>query len=107
LNSVDLGLRFKNYHKGRNLGRQQWVFGAYDVTQKIGCIKFVQKRDAANLLPIIQIAVLPGSMIVSDEWRAYRGIANLPGNYQHQTVNHNQNFVDPLKGAHTNHAKYS
>lgn len=90
------------YDRGRNVGReQQWVFGAYDVSEKVGYITFVNQRDAATLLPIIQRVVAPGSVIVSDEWAAYRGIPNIPGNYTHLTVNHSQNFVNPVTGKHT------
>lgn len=52
------------------------------------------------LLPIIQRAVVPGSVMVSDEWAGYRGIPNIPGNYTHQTVNHSQNFVNSVTGKH-------
>lgn len=91
------------YHVGRNARRRQtWVFGAYDMAQKVGFVKFVNRRDAATLLPIIQRVVAPGSVIISDEWRAYRGIPALPGNYLHRTVNHSRHFVDPATGSHTN-----
>src|SRR6218665_24867 len=49
--------------------------------------------------------VIPGSVIVSDEWATYRGIPNLSGNYRHETVNYSWNFVDPITGAHTNNVK--
>jgi len=42
---------------------------------------------------------------VSDKWRAYAGIPNLPGNYQYMTVYHSQNFVNLVTGEHTNHVE--
>jgi len=41
-------------------------------------------------------------MIWSDQWAAYNGIVNLPGNYGHQTVNHSVIYVDPNTGCQTN-----
>ena len=58
-----------------------------------------EKRDAATLVPLIQQYVRPGSVIFSDEWRAYSSLQSL--GYTHHTVNHSQNFVDPNTGAHT------
>lgn len=59
------------YHRGRNARRQDsWVFGAYDVADKMGYITYVPKRDSTTLLPIIARVVKPGSTIVSDEWAA-------------------------------------
>lgn len=60
----------------------------------------VEKRDAATLLPIIENVVRPGSIVYSDEWRAYRQIQPKLG-LQHETVNHSVNFVDPGTGVHT------
>jgi len=34
-------------------------------------------------------------------WRAYGNIDQLPEMYEHYTVNHSRNFVDPETGAHT------
>ena len=44
--------------------------------------------------------ILPGTTIISDQWRAYNAISSLPG-IIHQTVNHSLNFVDPETGAST------
>ena len=50
----------------------------------------VLDRPAATLLPLIQRHVLPGTTILSDQWRVYS-----------QMVNHSLNFVDPATGIHT------
>ena len=60
----------------------------------------VDDRSAATLVPIIQTYIRPGTLIISDEWRAYSTLSTL--GYTHQTVNHSQNFVNPTTGAHTN-----
>jgi len=56
-----------------------------------------------TLLPIIQRVVAPGTTVWSDEWRAYAGLVGL--GYVHQTVNHSQNFTDPVSGMCTNHVQ--
>jgi transposase-like protein len=86
-----------------NVGRVtdgHWVLGLYQRgTAKLRAIVLTQDRSAASLLPLIQRHVLPGTTIMTDEWRAYRGLPAL--GYTHLRVNHSTNFVDPLTGAHT------
>jgi hypothetical protein len=60
----------------------------------------VDKRDADTLLPIIQRVVQPGTIIHSDQWRAYYRIQEKL-HLEHATVNHSVNFVDPETGVHT------
>lgn len=60
---------------------------------------YVAKRNANTLLPIIQKNLLPGTTIISDEWRAYNTLGQL--GYTHFTVNHSENFVNPVTNQHT------
>jgi len=75
-------------------------FGLYDASTKRGHIELVDDRSAETLIPIIQKYIKPGSTIFSDQWAAYRDLQRL--GYQHHTVNHSQNFVDPTTGTCTN-----
>lgn len=63
-------------------------------------LKLVQRRSRRHLLPLILRHVRPGSTILSDEWRAYRGVLSNHG-YRHFPVNHSRYFVDPVTGSHT------
>ena len=67
----------------------------------LGYMRIVPQRNAATLLPIIQQHVAPGTIIHSDEWRAYRGVSALPNVGSHQTVNHSLEFVNSVTGVHT------
>jgi hypothetical protein len=59
-------------------------------------------RDQATLEYLISRWVAPNSTITTDGWAGYNNLAQIPGmNYTHLTVNHQQNFVDPVTGANT------
>jgi hypothetical protein len=60
----------------------------------------VAYRSEEVLLNIIQRNVKPGTIIVSDCWKAYTNLQQY--GYIHYTVNHSKNFVNPLTGACTN-----
>ena len=89
----------RKYNRGRWV-EGHWVFGGIERGTTHSFMAVVPDRSAATLLPIIQTYIRPGTLIISDEWRAYCRIPSL--GYTHQTVNHSQNFVDPTTGAHTN-----
>jgi hypothetical protein len=55
------------------------------------------KREAATLMVLIKKHVAPGTTLVKELWR---GCFGLDGEgYYHLTVNHAQEFINPLNGA--------
>jgi len=76
----------------------QWMFGGVDLATKEFFMQLVPSRDWVVLEPIIQTHILPGTTIWSDHWGAYVGLHVLPQQYIHQTVNHDQMYVDPVTG---------
>ncbi|CAH0722178.1 unnamed protein product, partial [Brenthis ino] len=64
------------------------------------------KRERNTLFPLIQKHIAPGTEIWTDCWKAYEGLADIPGkNYTHKTVNHSSmgvgRFVEPTSGVNT------
>lgn len=88
-----------------NIGRvypQQWVFGGICRENNQCFLYAVRDRTAATLLSVIRECINPGTTIMSDLWASYQGISNIRGfNFTHLTVNHSENFVNPVTGAHT------
>ena len=91
----------RKYNRGRELP-EQWVFGGICRETKEVFLYAVENRNASTLTECIKKNIYPGTTIISDQWKAYSGIEQLKGyNFQHLTVNHSENFVDPTTGAHT------
>ena len=88
----------RKYSRGRMLSGQ-WVFGGIDVDTKDIFMIPVQNRTAATLVPLIEQYILPGTTIHSDEWASYNLIPSTT--FQHLTVNHSIDFVNPTTGVHT------
>ena len=86
------------YHRGRKI-EGKWVFGGLCRETKACFLVPVERRDKETLLPIIRAQILPGTRVMSDLWRSYDCLKD--EGYEHLTVNHSLNFVDPDTGAHT------
>jgi len=79
-----------------------WALCMVDTSKNpaIGYIQLIERRNAESLIPIIARTVRSGSIIHSDEWKAYNAISKC-GEYEHKKVVHKYNFVDPQTGVHT------
>ena len=80
---------------------QTWIFGGVCRETRECFLVVVPDRSAETLLNEIGKNIAPGSTIYSDCWRAYKTNELKQAGYQHLTVNHKYNFVDPETGAHT------
>lgn len=91
----------RKYYRGRRVDGQ-WIFGGRETKDKSKVFMVpVKNRKARTLLPIIIRWIKPGSIVHSDCWKAYSRLKSL--GYEHITVNHSKNFVDPESNACTNH----
>ncbi|PIO67662.1 hypothetical protein TELCIR_10579 [Teladorsagia circumcincta] len=91
----------RKYNRGRIVRRREWLFGGDERGGGRAFMVLVRRRDAAMLTNIILKVIRPGTIIMSDSWRAYSQLSRLPAGYRHLTVNHIVNFVDPHTDAHT------
>ena len=85
----------RKYNRGR-LVKGHWIFGGYERESKKIFIVPVEDRTETTLLACIKEWILPGTTIVSDCWKSYNCLSN--EGFQHLTVNHSYNFVDPESG---------
>lgn len=99
IDETKLGKR--KYHR-EHLVDGGWVVGGIERTpqKKVFLIEVVD-RSAVTLQNVIDLFVLPGSIIFTDCFSSYYpACENL--SLRHFTVNHSRNFVDPETGVHTN-----
>lgn len=88
----------RKYNRGRLVKEGTWIFGIIERGTGKVALFTCSTRSAEELIPKINKVVLPGTSIMSDEWAAYRSLSQQ--GYHHTTVNHTENFVDPVTGCH-------
>ena len=83
---------------GRLPTRSLWVLGMLDVqySPPRPVLQVVCDRTAQTLCAVVENTVIHGSTVVTDGWRSYAGLA---ASYNHRTVNHGVNFVNPATGS--------
>ncbi|KAF0754105.1 DDE Tnp IS1595 domain-containing protein [Aphis craccivora] len=85
-------------NRGRVLP-QQWIFsGICRETKEVFLVE-VPDRPSATLMSKIHQHIEKGTIIYFDCWWAYNAIQD--NGYEHFTVDHSYNFVDPSTHAHT------
>lgn len=90
----------RKYHRGRFI-EGVWLFGGFCRETRDIFIVPVADRSSKTLLSVITEKIAPGTIIMSDCWKAYNCLTE--NGFEHLTVNHTYNFVDPDTGAHTQH----
>ncbi|KAF0709048.1 DDE Tnp IS1595 domain-containing protein [Aphis craccivora] len=70
---------------------------------KIVEIDEIPNRTKETLSTAIRQYIKVGTTIYSDCWRGYDTDELTREGYTHSTVNHSNNFVDPVTGVHTQH----
>lgn len=93
----------RKYNRGHMVEGVWVVLGIERTAERKVFMVPVPNRSSEVLSNIIQSHVLPGSIIHTDLWRGYQNLENL--GMLHYTVNHSQNFKDPISGACTNTAE--
>jgi transposase-like protein len=88
------------YHRGHRV-KGVWVFGMVERTpaRRIVFVP-VNDRKRETLTNVLKKYVDEQSIIHSDCWRSYNELCNHFS--AHKTVNHSENFVDPVTNTHTN-----
>ncbi|KAK4476182.1 hypothetical protein MN116_001396 [Schistosoma mekongi] len=76
------------------------LFGMWDRVLNKGHCERIRDRSATTLLALVEKYILPGTIIYSDNFKAYELLSNM--GYVHKVVMHRKRFVDPSTGVHTN-----
>jgi transposase-like protein len=84
--------------QGRSFKDKTPVLGMLNRDSHVQCV-VIPDTKTESIQPIIRDRVKPGSVIISDEWNAYRGLAS---DYGHMVVDHGRGQYVNALGATTN-----
>ena len=92
---MDESLFFKRKYNRGLIRNGQWYVAGVERGTKKAFIVPVENRNATTMRNIIVDNLHQGSIIVTDEWRAYGAALRNHSEFEHATVNHSYNFVNP------------
>lgn len=89
-------------NQGRIL-KQYWIFGGICRETNDIFLEQIPDRKKETLFQSILINIQFGTTIISDKWSGYKIILKQPNPqpYIHFSVNHKENFIDPITKANT------
>ncbi|GFX30957.1 DDE_Tnp_IS1595 domain-containing protein [Trichonephila clavipes] len=90
----------KRKYNRSHLVEGQWVFGGVERGTDKMFLVAAHNRTKETVMALIQEWIKPGTTIYSDCWKSYATLGQV--DYNHLTVNHSLNFVDPVTNCHTN-----
>lgn len=94
---VDESLFFRRkYNRGRMLNNQWYVGGIERGTRNVFIVP-VERRNTETIVRVLSENILPGTLVITDQWRAYSSAFRILNNLNYETINHSINFVDPLR----------
>lgn len=91
----------RKYHRGHRVEGVWVVCGVERTDEKRAFCVHVKSRDKGTLRRVVSENVAEGSIVYTDCWKGYNGIAE-HCKVHHCTVNHSRYFKDPATGVCTN-----
>ena len=91
----------RKYGKGRiPKVKPRYIFGIVDKNAHKAFVQFIPKKDRINIIPLISRHVPIGCQINTDGAKVYKVLGLM--NYTHEFCIHDQRYVDPETGIHSN-----
>jgi len=98
IDETKLGKR--KYNRGHRVDGVWILVGVEKIDVRKVFMRRIENRSQTTLNSIIHKYVLPGSIVYTDMWKGYTGLASSLG-LDHQTVNHSICFKDLILGVNT------